>query len=62
MKYVVSRCNPPQAVIFPQCTEHVSECAKICNEENITMVPFGTGTGMEGAVIPQTVIECVYSI
>ncbi|XP_069595752.1 probable D-lactate dehydrogenase, mitochondrial isoform X1 [Ranitomeya imitator] len=43
-------CQPPDVVIWPQNTEHVSKVAKLCYTHNIPMIPFGTGTGLEGGV------------
>ena len=40
----------PSAVLFPQNVEQVSEIAQLCYSKNINMVPFGTGTGLEGGV------------
>eukprot|EP00794_Sanderia_malayensis_P019114 gene19114-21031_t len=40
----------PAAVVFPQTVEQVSEIAKVCHKKNIYMIPFGTGTGLEGGV------------
>ncbi|XP_060784211.1 probable D-lactate dehydrogenase, mitochondrial [Neoarius graeffei] len=46
----VHRCHPPDIVVFPQCVEEVSELAKICYRHQLPIIPFGTGTGMEGGV------------
>ena len=40
----------PSAVVFPQSVEQVSEIAKLCNSRKIHLIPFGTGTGLEGGV------------
>lgn len=42
---------PPDVVVFPSSTEEVSLVAKVCTEMKAPMIPFGTGTGMEGGVI-----------
>ena len=49
------RPNLPDVVIFPQNTDDVSRCAKFCYEHDVTMIPFGTGTGLEGGIIPTSV-------
>ena len=43
-------CLPPNAVAFPQSTEEVSEIVKICAQQKVPIIPFGSGTGMEGNV------------
>ena len=40
-----------QAVVFPETNEEVSQILKICNEHKIPVVPFGTGTSLEGNVV-----------
>ena len=42
---------PSQAVIFPESNEEVSTILKLCNERKIPLVPFGTGTSLEGNVV-----------
>ena len=44
-------CVPPDAVAFAQSTEEVSEIVKVCGRHKVPIVPFGTGTGMEGNVV-----------
>uniref|UniRef100_A0A3B3DDP7 Probable D-lactate dehydrogenase, mitochondrial n=1 Tax=Oryzias melastigma TaxID=30732 RepID=A0A3B3DDP7_ORYME len=46
----VHRCRPPDVVVFPRCVEEVSALAKVCNKHNLPIIPFGTGTGLEGGV------------
>ena len=40
-----------KAVVFPETNEEVSKILKICNEHKIPVVPFGTGTSLEGHVV-----------
>jgi len=40
----------PDVVVFPRSTEEVVAVVKICNERSIPIVPFGTGTSLEGHV------------
>ena len=40
-----------QAVVFPETNKEVSQILKICNENKIPVVPFGTGTSLEGNVV-----------
>ncbi len=40
-----------QAVVFPETNEEVSEILKICNYHKVPVVPFGTGTSLEGNVV-----------
>jgi len=42
----------PDAVVFPKSTEEVSEIVKICAKYKTPVVAYGTGTCLEGNVIP----------
>lgn len=44
------RCRPPDVVVFPRCVDEVSSLAKVCHSHHIPIIPFGTGTGLEGGV------------
>ncbi|XP_030282878.1 putative D-lactate dehydrogenase, mitochondrial [Sparus aurata] len=46
----VHRCCPPDVVVFPHCVEEVSALAKVCHNHHLPIIPFGTGTGLEGGV------------
>ena len=41
----------PLGVAFPKSTEEVSKIVKICNDNSVPIVPFGTGTSLEGHVL-----------
>ncbi|NSX56412.1 FAD-binding oxidoreductase [Parasulfitobacter algicola] len=40
----------PDAVVFPKNAEDVSEIVRICAEYQVPVIPFGTGTSLEGHV------------
>ena len=40
-----------KAVVFPETNEEVSKILKLCNDNNIPVVPFGTGTSLEGNAV-----------
>ncbi len=44
-------CVPPDAVAFAQSTAEVGEIVKICARYKVPMIPFGSGTGLEGHVV-----------
>lgn len=46
----VSRCQPPDAVVWPQNVDQVSRLAALCYGQGVPIIPFGTGTGVEGGV------------
>src|SRR5262245_63774485 len=42
--------QPPDAVAFPQSAGDVQEIVRICARHRMPVVPFGTGTSLEGHV------------
>ncbi len=42
--------QPPDAVIFPQSTQDVQQIVGICAQHRMPMIPFGTGTSLEGHI------------
>jgi D-lactate dehydrogenase (cytochrome) len=42
---------PPDAVVFPHTTEEVAEIVKVCAAHQIPIIPWGTGTSLEGHVL-----------
>jgi len=40
-----------QAVVFPETNEEVSKILKMCNTHKVPVVPFGTGTSLEGHAV-----------
>jgi D-lactate dehydrogenase (cytochrome) len=44
-------CVPPDAVAFAQSTAEVSDIVKICAQHKVPLIPFGSGTGVEGSVV-----------
>ena len=53
------RCCPPDVVVFPHCVEEVSALAKVCHNHHLPIIPFGTGTGLEGGVGALKVCVCL---
>ncbi|GBD43052.1 putative FAD-linked oxidoreductase [bacterium HR40] len=41
---------PPDLVVFPDSTDEVVEVARACHQAGVPLVPFGTGTSLEGHV------------
>ena len=41
---------PPEAVAFAECNEEVAEIVRICVQYQKPIIPFGTGTSLEGHV------------
>jgi len=41
---------PPEAVVFAQSTDEVSRIVSACAERDVPIIPFGTGTSLEGHV------------
>ena len=44
-------CMPPDAVIFPHDNEEVALIAQICNQHQVPLIPYGTGTSIEGHLL-----------
>src|SRR5690625_1178275 len=44
----------PDAVISPRNTEEVSKIVKICNKNNIPIIPRGSGTNLSAGTVPLT--------
>ena len=42
----------PDAVVFPNTTEEVAQIVRICASHRTPVVAYGTGTSLEGNVIP----------
>ncbi len=48
MTYIPSQL--PDAVVFPISTKQVQEIVTVCAQHRVPIIPFGTGTSLEGAV------------
>ncbi len=44
------RNQPPDAVLMPTTTEEVQDIVRICADHLVPIIPFGTGTSLEGHV------------
>ncbi|KAL4235278.1 hypothetical protein ACF0H5_006916 [Mactra antiquata] len=42
--------EPPDVVAFAESVDHVSQVAKLCNDNGVPLIPFGSGTGLEGGI------------
>src|SRR3954451_11331873 len=42
--------QPPDAVVFPQSTDDVQDIVRICAAHRVPVIPYGTGTSLEGHV------------
>jgi len=40
----------PDLVVFPSSTEEVAEVCKACSSHQTPIIPYGTGTGLEGGI------------
>ncbi len=49
----------PDAVTFPKTNTEVSEIVKICARYKMPIIPYGTGTGVEGAVTATEDTLCI---
>jgi len=43
--------SPPDAVCFVNNVDEVSAAVRICNRYRVPVIPFGTGTGLEGGTV-----------
>jgi D-lactate dehydrogenase (cytochrome) len=41
---------PPDAVLFAESTEDVAEAVRVCATHGVPVIPFGTGTSLEGHI------------
>jgi D-lactate dehydrogenase (cytochrome) len=42
--------QPPDAVVFPQSAQDVTDAVRICAQHRVPMIPYGTGTSLEGHI------------
>ena len=42
--------QPPDAVVFPQSAGDVQDAVRICVQHKVPVIPFGTGTSLEGHI------------
>ena len=44
-------CVPPEAVVYAHSTEEVQSVVRLCGETRTPLIPFGTGTSLEGGIM-----------
>ena len=44
-------CVPPEAVVYAHSTEEVQAIVRLCAETKTPLIPFGTGTSLEGHIM-----------
>ena len=49
----------PDAVVFPKTNAEVADIVKICAKYKMPIIPYGTGTGVEGAVVASEGVLCI---
>src|SRR5881397_3707195 len=42
--------QPPDAVVFPQSAEDVRDAVRVCVQHKVPVIPYGTGTSLEGHI------------
>jgi D-lactate dehydrogenase (cytochrome) len=42
--------SPPDAVVYAESTEEISAIVRLCADQKVPVIPFGTGTSLEGHV------------
>ncbi len=50
LNHYIYRGHKPDVVVYAQSTDHVSQIVKYCASKRIPVIPFGTGTGLEGTI------------
>ena len=43
--------SPPDAVVYAHSTEEISAIVTLCADHGVPIIPFGTGTSLEGHVV-----------
>ena len=52
---------PPDAVAFAQSTKEMSEIVKLCSRHKVPIIPFGSGSDLEGHVVALRGGVCIVS-
>ena len=43
--------QPPQGVAYPNTVDEIAQIVCICSEQHVPIIPFGTGTAVEGGIV-----------
>jgi len=51
--------HPPEVVVFPDTTDEISRIVSLCAAREIPVIPFGTGTSLEGHIAAMNGGVCI---
>ena len=60
--HCICRGHIPDIVVYTQSTNHVSQVVKYCAAKRLPLIPFGTGTGLEGKQFTLNILLFSYTL